>query len=1114
MLDSGENEFELKGAWLHGAPAPNFKADVSMSLTPAPTAFSGYNDFVFSNPSKSYSFSRETIWEGNLDKNSEAKFTGEIESTGNESGMMKANMTARIFEPSGAFSVMTKSFPYSPFERYCGLRLPKGDAARGMLLTDTDHTADVVLLDKNGEKVKIAALVYAVYKLEWKWWWEKDALTKSTFVSSKSESLIDEGELYIEDGVGSFNFRVNYPSWGRYLVEVRDLNGHSAAKIVYIDWPGWAGRAQEGGSGSASSVILTADKKQYSAGEVAQISFASGEGGRALVSVEKNGSIVKQEWIETKKETTVYKLPLTKEMSPNVYVHVSLLQQHQQTANSLPVRLFGVVPVMVDNPETKLEPVITSADVFEPNKDVSVSVSEKNGRAMTYTLAVVDEGLLGLTNYHAPDLRSDFYKKEASRIKSWDLFRYVMNAYSGKLESLLLVGGGDGGEDNRDRDANRFTPIVKYFGPYTLAAGQKQAITFNTGEYIGAVRAIVVAGENGAYGSTEKNIPVKTDLMIQSAIPRTLGTGETIDIPLAVFNGTDKPQTVTVALNVSGALSASETKTVSVGAMADATAIFTVKPEMVGTAKFSFSARTAQAKAESNASVEVLSRGVFVSYRTPFELDKGKSKKVSVSSPFEKGTAKLDLEMSAFPQMNLDARLGSLIRYPHGCIEQITSGGFPQIYIPSFLNLSAEQADSVKSNVKSVISRYSQYATVTGGMGYWPGNTEPHEWGSCYALHFLSEARRNGYFVSDSLFDALAGYVSQKASKWTDSDGDYSVQAYRVYALALAGRSNISAMNRLSALQNSFKTEEPRMLLAASYALSGRQKIAKEIFDDVKVSFGKGKKRSTGGDFYSQNREKALWLFVDTLTGGSRNSLRVAREIGDTLSSDTWLSTQETAWSLIALIPYYQGQRETGAAFAVTDAADKSENIEISASSVIKNLSASDGKTQEVEVKNTGKTVLYGLLTSSGMSKAGSEKEASDGLSLKVSYEKDGDDVDPKSLKLGDTFTITVKLRNDTSSAVNNIALTLPVPTCWEISNTRLGLDSDSYTQSQFDYQDIKDTAVYTYLSLDGKQSASFTFSATVAYSGAYFVPAIHAEAMYDDSFRAIIPGIYAEAKR
>ena len=65
----------------------------------------------------------------------------------------------------------------SPFQSYVGIKTPKGDAARGMLLTDQDHPVDIALVDKDGEPVKSGEVEVSFYKVGWKWWWEKVTAT-------------------------------------------------------------------------------------------------------------------------------------------------------------------------------------------------------------------------------------------------------------------------------------------------------------------------------------------------------------------------------------------------------------------------------------------------------------------------------------------------------------------------------------------------------------------------------------------------------------------------------------------------------------------------------------------------------------------------------------------------------------------------------------------------------------------------------------------------------------------------------------------------------------------------------------------------------------------------
>ncbi|MBP5696452.1 MAG: alpha-2-macroglobulin [Treponema sp.] len=1101
------NSFTLAGEWLNGAKTPGYKADVNVTFSASSTSFDGYGAYSFSNPENSLESKRDNIWSGHLGDNSEVTFTSDLNAGSSLPGMLRANFTSRIFEPSGAFSTQYKSMSYSPYDRYVGLKLPKGDEARGMLLTDTDHTADIVLLTPDGKPVQSASLEWAIYKLEWKWWWEKDALTSATYVSDGYHEKIAGGTADVTNGRASFKFQVKYPDWGRYIVVVKDgSRGHSAAKIVYIDWPGWAGRAQEGGSGSAAMVTLVCDKQKYTTGETASVSFASGADEHALVTIEKNGKILTQNWIKTKEGTTVYKLPLTKDMAPNIYVHVTLLQKHLQTANSLPVRLYGVVPVMVEDPSSILTPQITVPEKYEPGKEAVVSVSEKNGKPMTYTLAVVDEGLLGLTNYHAPDIRSEFYKKEASQLLSWDIYSYIMNAYSGKLETLLAIGGGEDGDGNGKKETNRFTPVVKYFGPFNLKAGEKQATKFIMPEYIGSVRCVVVAGYNGAYGTAEKNVPVKSDIMLQPALPRTIGVGETVDVPVTVFNGMSSSRNITVNASAKGLTFDTSSKSVTVPAGDNKTVTFKASTNNPGNAEFSFSAGAGNVSAQSNVSVKVLSRGIPVTYKKYFEVGSGKTETVSVDSPSQKGTTSLQVELSLLPALNLSERLDYLTGYPHGCIEQITSGGFPQLYLPSFVKLTDAQTDKVKANVESVIERYPQYQTASGGMGYWPGNSTPNVWGSCYALHFLCEAKKAGYKVPDSIYSPLLSWLEENE----DNEGygeNRDNEAYRLFVLALANHANLGAMNRLA---DSSMNQGTRLLLAAAYAQSGRKNVAKDLISKFKmqdVFF-----RLTGGSFSSSIREQAIYLFTLTLLNDSHNSGYAAKTVAGNLSGDRWLSTQETAWSLLALLPYYNGKESGKAEYKIT-ANNKQTSGSMTKQTVIENLAASDESVQTAEIKNTGKKTLYGVLTAKGTSVPGTEQARNDGLSLSVSYlDANGSTVYPGSLKQGDDFKIHVRILNTSGKKVENIAFTLPIPTGWEISNDRIG--GGSSNSAPFSYQDFKDDAVYTYFDLNDGNKMELVFYATVAYDGSFYVPAVHAEAMYDDAIGAIVPGIYVSQKK
>ena len=184
---------------------------------------------------------------------------------------------------------------------------------------------------------------------------------------------------------------------------------------------------------------FNSDKTSYKVGETAQIQLPESQAGRALLTVETSSQILEQRWLEFNGQRTQIGLPITAAMSPNAYVSISLLQAHQGKQNDRPLRLYGILPIVVDDPNTQLTPTIKAAEEWKPESTQSFTVTEQSGRSMDYTVAVVDEGLLGLTRYESPDLHKVFYRKEALGIKTWDLFDSVIGAYSGNLERMLAI---------------------------------------------------------------------------------------------------------------------------------------------------------------------------------------------------------------------------------------------------------------------------------------------------------------------------------------------------------------------------------------------------------------------------------------------------------------------------------------------------------------------------------------------------------------------------------------------------------------------------------------------------------------------------------------------------
>ncbi|MDR0313032.1 MAG: alpha-2-macroglobulin [Treponema sp.] len=1117
IIKSGPRQVSLEAAWLHGATAPGLKADISVTFVDRETAFSGYADYTFRDTTRTVSSERQTLWEGTLNGAGRADFTLNLNPGNAVPGKVTARFLTRVFEPSGVFSSEQISMEYSPYKRYAGLRTPRGDAARNMLLTDTDHRAEIVILNEDGNLVQESVAVNcAIYKLSWRWWWEMGALESAEFSSTLSRNPLSRATVNTVNGRASWTFRINYPDWGRYLIVIQDSEGgHAASQIVYIDWPGWAGRSLESGQGSQSMLSLNTEKSTYNVGERVSVSFPSNKDATALAIVEKGGEIVRREWIYCDEGVTTYSFSAEPSMLPNVYVHVTMLQPHLQAQNDLPIRLYGIVPVTIADTRVVLHPRITAAETWQAESRVSFTVSESEGRPMTYTVAVVDEGLLGLTRYNLPNPGNTFYAKEASFLKSWDLFQDVIGAYSGRLETLLAIGGGDDGIMDVNKETQRFTPVVRFFGPYQIGAGEQKTETFDLPPYIGALRIMVLAASSSnearsnsqrAYGTAEASVKVNSDLMVFASLPRILSPDDEVEIPVYVNSYKDGNRSVRVSLSVPGAtVQGSATQNVSFDRTGEQLIRFRVKaPSNPGQLRFTVTAEsTGLVTARHETDIEVRSTAIPVTRSVYSLISPGETWRGNLDYPGRSGTNTLIMGFSRLPPLNLESRLQYLISYPHGCVEQTTSAAFPQLYLDKILDMDSERLAAIRTNINAGIERLSGMQVTSGGFAYWPGDQSAHDWASSYVGHFLLEAKKAGYTVRDSVIRNWVIYQKNVAAQWQARNGRYVEQAYRLYTLALAGEADLGSMNRLREQRD--LPMQARWRLAAAYWYAGQRDTARNMVSTL--SMPETEYRELSGTFGSSLRDKAMILETLVLLGGELGrTMALVQEISDALSSERWLSTQETAYALIAMAPYMQQNAQGGALSLDYTAAGRSGNVTFSNAFAETSLGSVTGSSGAYTFTNRSSYPVYVRLTARGLPEEGSEPSLSEGLALRVEYrDSNGREIDPKNLNPGQDMEVRVTVRNSYGQSVEEIALIIPIPASWEIINTRL---TGATLPSAFRYQDIRDDRIMTYFNLNRNEEKTVSFVVNRTYNGSYFRPAIHAYAMYDESIRALIPGV------
>ena len=1111
----------LSVKWLNGATARNLKANVTVTLKNTRTSFKNYKGYHFTDPTKSFYADEEVIFDGKTNELGEAKVKADLGVHKNAPGMLQAEFMVRAFEEGGDFSTDFFSVPYAPYQVFVGIKLPKGDDY-GTLTTDSTYTADVVTVDADGNPVSVSGLNVYMHKIRWRWWWDVSDEYLGNYSGRYSRDEIMSKTISTKNGKGKFSFKVDYPDWGRFMLRVEDpMGGHASGVRFYADWPDWVSRSNRTSPGGAAILAFSTDKNKYEVGEMATVTIPTSGKGRALVSIESGSKIVDAYWVlpEEGMKETQFNFAITQEMCPNVYVNVTYIQPHAQAVNDLPIRLYGIVPIEVEDPGTILSPQIEMPDELKPEKEFTIHVSEKDNKPMTYTIAVVDDGLLDLTRFKTPNPWSVFFAHEALGVKTWDVYDYVLGAYGGKLEKLFAIGGDESALEKGKQKANRFKPVVMFLGPFELKGGS-QSHTLKMPRYSGSVRTMVIAGNGEAYGFAEKTTPVRNPLMILATLPRVLGPGETVKLPVTVFAMKENVKNVKIKLQANDILEiqGENEQSVSFNKTGDKVINFTLKvAERIGIGKVTLIATSGKEKATYAIELDIRNPNPPVTEYIEGVVRPGETWEKEYSPVGIKGTNEGLIEISGIPPIDFGKRLKYLTQYPYGCSEQTTSAAFPQLYLADVMELDNRMKDWSQNNVKSAIRDLGFMQLSNGGFRYWPNAAQANDWVTSYIGHFMMEAERKGYALPAGFKNNWIRYQKKAARNWKYYSpkypryyhGSHLTQAYRLYTLALAGLPEMGAMNRLR--EYDLLSISARWRLAAAYALAGQPEAARSLtanlLTDVEA-YSNMNNRTWG----SPMRDRAMILETMVAMKEYDRAVPLVVKISKQLSSNRWYSTQTTAYCLMAVSKFAETQKLTDGEMHFVCKIDEQKPIEKHTQLPISQFKIPMDGAGKVKIENKGKALLYSRVMLRGTPLAGEETFAESHIKIQVVYKTlNGSPLDISKLEQGTDFIAEVKVFNASlENGYSELALTQIFPSGWEIINTRLANFTNVHEKDTPRYRDIRDDRVYTHFNI-WKKPKTFTVTLNASYRGRFYLPAVSCEAMYDNSVYARVPGKWVE---
>lgn len=1085
-----------------GPPAANRNYEIEMSLRRMYFSPKKYRNYNFSLQRTNNYFAKD-LRENKTDEAGKAEQSFRIANKYSNIGKLQADFFTTVFDETGR-----------PVSRRKTLDVYTQDVFYGIKYTDyynrtgRTKTIPLIAVDKDGKALTGIRAKVKLIKHEY-----KTVLSRSgsyfRYRSEKVEKVIINKTMIINDENTVLSFTPERS--GKYELQV-SKPGVSSYVNMYFYTYGWGNTGNNDFKVNPDGEIdIELDKEKYEVGETANVLIKTPFTGRMLITVEGD-KVVKHFYRDLTTRSDNFELPITDDFVPNVYISATLFRPHKNYDLPLTVA-HGYASVSVENSANIIPLSISAAKSSRSKTKQNIRIKTQPNAAVT--LAVVDEGILQLTNYQTPNPYDFFYAKRALQVKSYDVYPYLFPEIKSKSS-----GGGDG-----DVNAKRLNPLqnnrVKLvsFWSGILQADASGNVNYEIDipQFSGDLRIMAVAYKDKAFNGTHTNMKVADPLVISTALPRFLSPRDTVLVPVILTNTTKNNSQAKAKLSVSGPVEilGGSSKSVNLNANSENELLYTLvcKPE-IGEAKISVSV---------DALNETFLNETDITIRPASPLQKtsgsgvvvaGKSNNFNMDvGGFIPQSVDNKLVISKSPVVQFADDLDYLIRYPYGCVEQTTSAAFPQLYIQDIVKDIYKGDVSNRNpnfNVQQAIKRLQLMQLYNGGLTYWPGHGYESWWGSAYAAHFIIEAEKAGFEIDKSFKKKLLGYLKTKLKQRNTVMYYYNgsmrrriaprTVAYSLYVLALAGKPHLSTMNYYKARPNELSLDS-KYLLAAAYFMAGDKKKYQQV---LPPEF-KGEKanQSFGGSFYSYVRDEAIALnaLIEVDPDNSQIGI-MAKHVSEHLKNRRYLNTQERAFSFLAL----------GKLARKANAADIQATIKCNGKEVGKfdnktmTLNTADLKGTKIEISASGKGNLYYFWEAEGISSDGSYREVDNFLRVrKAFFDRNGRQITNNQFQQNDLVVVRLTIQCSNDKYVENVALTDILPAGFEIENPRISeLPNVNWAsnRSRPAYMDVRDDRINYFMNVN-RNIQYFYYVVRAVSPGTFQMGPVGADAMYNGEYHS-----------
>lgn len=897
-IDGPTLKADLSANYLYGAPAAHLPGEAVIDVRPAAGPAEGYR-IGRVQEAKPHSY-RAALQRFETDADGQARIDIGVGDWPGTTYPLEAHIRASLFDAGGRPINVSQTVPLPNLPLFVGIK-PIFEDER--IKTGGVAAFDIQAFNADGEGVA-RRLEYSIVREDVDYIWFRSGERWDYRVQYLDVETLDAGEVAAAADAPARVER-RFEDWRAYRIDVRDAESGMASSMRFR--AGWYGAATAGAEPAPDKVKVTLPPGPFRPGQTVTAHIEPPFDAQVLATV-VDGRLSEAASATVPAAGGELTVTLPAAGASGAYILVNAFAKADGERSLAPRRAIGAAYAAYDPLPKSIDVALVAPAETEPSRTVDVAIDLVGAEGPTFvTLAAVDDGVLGLTGYKAPDPKRHFLGKRRLGLELRDIFGQVIDAAGAVVGRVRSGGDEESGRNAASADLPKKTvKVVSLFSGVVEAGPDGKAIApLRLPEFSGRLRLMAQAWSTTKVGSAEATMLVRRPVVAEIGMPRFLAPGDKASLTLSLGNVSGPKGIYEAKLTATGPLSIPPGSGISTElAPTDLAALTTIeisalepgdgalRLDVTGPGGIAFSVER-NLTVRPPAPIETRSHMATIAPGGEMTAPPG------LTADLYASTARITTAINPLPDLGLPSILPSLAGYPYGCAEQTTSKALPMLYVEGVAKAMGLYAGrDAKAVAAAGVARLLGMQVYSGGFGFWDASYETRPWITVYVTDFLVAAKAAGADVPAKPLARALDRLSVIVDGTLRSGRDWETSAYALYVRARAGVADPARVRRFAEQAGAGqRTGLALAFVGGALGAVGDDGAARTMFVNSQAA-GLGDFRGAYWTYGGPVRDRALRLALMAETGAiDWPALEAeAKALSEAVRGARWLSTQTKAW--------------------------------------------------------------------------------------------------------------------------------------------------------------------------------------------------------------------------